>query len=342
MNRFIKSVCCVFCIIAFLACKKERTQKFETPTKMVSFKNIPFNIEGNHNELYFNTNEEVTLFASTDTVNSQIKSIENSPSQRLFMVAETDDFYEVDYFTYGDHPLSYRGYVRIKDFILKEQHTLEYVDLKTIRYSNFEGTYDDQTKSFEKYGTVKLINKATYQQNKRKGNTPYIFSTKDVAHDLQLDVYSFRTNSGEQVEIPLKTVDEETGTESVRLVHGFSPILQAYVFKITEDKDVSYAFYSKRNKQEKVQYKKELPIYNKTAEQFAELTNDNDVGCLLVISGLDNNFRFKEKLLVNFVNFKIIPNTIYWINDKTLISEAIHTNQKDELSKVEYLMIQLK
>ena len=172
------------------------------------------------------------------------------------------------------------------------------------------------------------------------GNTTFIFSTQNIETNSQTNAYSFRTNSGEQVEVPIKSIDEETGQESIATSLGFSPILQSYVFRVNEDNETLFSFYSKRNAQEEVQYKSTLPVYNKESQQFAELTNDNDVGCLLVISGLDNNFRFKEKLLANFVNFKIVPNTLYWINEKSVIVEAVHTNQTDNPSKSEYLLIE--
>jgi len=290
--------------------------------------------------LYFVNNKQITLFASTDTIKSQIKTIENSPSQRVFLVNESDEFYEVNYFLYGNNPLSYNGFVKKKHFKMKDEFSLESVDLNVIRYSNLNGVYDDQSKSFEKYGTVKLISKQSYLQNRRKGNTTFIFSTQNIETNTQTGIYSFRTNSGEQVEIPIKSINEETGQESIATSLGFSPILQSYVFRVSEDNETLYSFYSKRNAQKEVQYKNTLPVYNKESQQFAELTNDNDVGCLLIISGLDNNFRFKEKLLANFVNFKIVPNTLYWINEKSVIIEAVHTNQTDYSSKSEYLLIE--
>lgn len=328
-------------LISTISCKKDENQTDTSANDtIIQFKEIPFDIDNQQNELYFASNKPVTLFASTDTVNSQIKTIENSPSQRVFLVNESDEFYEVNYFLYGNNAVSYNGFVKKNNFKIKNESSLESIDLNAIRYSNLNGVYDDQLKSFEKYGTVKLISKQSYLQNRRKGNTTFIFSTQNIEENKQTGTYSFRTNSGEQVEIQMKSIDEETGQESIATSLGFSPILQSYVFRVNEDNETLYSFYSKRNAQEEVQYKSTLPVYNKSAQQFAELMNDNDVGCLLVISGLDNNFRFKEKLLANFVNFKIVPNTLYWINEKSLIVEATHTNQTDDSSKTEYLLIE--
>lgn len=339
-NIIIKMVCAVG-LISIVSCKKDANQTdTSTNDTIIKFKEISFDIDDQQNELYFVNNKQVTLFASTDTVKSQIKTIENSPSQRVFLVNESDEFYEVNYFSYGNNPLSYNGFVKKKHFKMKDEFSLESVDLNTIRYSNLNGAYDDQSKSFEKYGTVKLISKQSYLQNRRKGNTTFIFSTQNIETNSQKGVYSFRTNSGEQIEIPIKSIDEETGQESTATSLGFSPVLQSFVFRVNENNETLYSFYSKRNAQEEVQYKSTLPVYNKESQQFAELTNDNDVGCLLIISGLDNNFRFKEKLLANFVNFKIVPNTLYWINEKSLIVEAVHTNQTDNPSKSEYLLIE--
>lgn len=339
-NIIIKSLCFVG-LISTISCKKEANQtNVSVNDTIIKFKEIPFDIDDQQNELYFVGNKPVTLFASTDTVKSQIKTIENSPSQRVFLVNESDEFYEVNYFMYGNNPLSYNGFVKKNNFKMKNESSLEFVDLNAIRYSNLNGVYNDQLKSFEKYGSVKLISKQSYLQNRRKGNTTFIFSTQNIEENKQTGVYSFTTNSGEQVEIPMKSTGEETGQESITTSLGFSPVLQSYVFRVNEDNETLYSFYSKRNSQEEIQYKSTLPVYNKSAQQFAELINDNDVGCLLVISGLDNNFRFKEKLLANFVNFKIVPNTLYWINEKSLIVEAVHTNQTDDTSKSEYLLIE--
>lgn len=328
-------------LISIISCKKEsnKTDIFINDT-IIQFQEISFDLDNQQNELYFLTNKQVTLFASTDTIKSQVKTIENSASQRIFLVNESDEFYEVNYFSYGNKPLSYKGFVKKKDFILKNEFSLETVDLNEIRYSNLNGVYNDQIKSFEKYGSVRLINKQSYQQNKGKGNTAFIFSTNNIETNSQTGVYFFKTNSGEQVEVPIKAILEETGQESIATSLGFSPILQSYVFRVNEDNETLYSFYSKRNSQEEVQYKSTLPVYNKESQQFAELINNNDVGCLFVISNLDNNFRFKEKLLVNFTNFKIVPNTLYWINEKSVIVEAVHTNQTNENSKSEYLLIE--
>lgn len=339
-NIIIKTVC-IIGLISIISCKKEANQtEISTNDTLIQFKEIPFDIDDQQNELYFVNNKQVTLFASTDTIKSQIKTIENSASQRIFLVGESDEFYEVNYFLYGNNPLSYNGFVKKKHFKMKDEFSLESVDLNVIRYSNLNGVYDDQSKSFEKYGTVKLINKQSYLQNRRKGNTTFIFSTQNIETNSQTGVYSFRTNSGEQVEIPIKAMLEETESQYSATPIGFSPILQSYVFRVNEDNETLFSFYSKRNAQEEVQYKSTLPVYHKESQQFAELTNDNDVGCLLIISGLDNNFRFKEKLLANFVNFKIVPNTLYWINEKSVIVEALHTNQTDNPSKSEYLLIE--
>lgn len=341
MKNIIIKTFFVIGLISIISCKKEANQtEISTNDTLIQFKEIPFDIDDQQNELYFVNNKQVTLFASTDTIKSQIKTIENSASQRIFLVGESDEFYEVNYFLYGNNPLSYNGFVKKKHFEMKDEFSLESVDLNTIRYSNLNGVYDDQSKSFEKYGSVKLISKQSYLQNRRKGNTTFIFSTQNIETNSQTNAYSFRTNSGEQFEVPIKSIDEETGQESIATSLGFSPILQSYVFRVNEDNETLYSFYSKRNAQEEVQYKSTLPVYHKESQQFAELTNDNDVGCLLIISGLDNNFRFKEKLLANFVNFKIVPNTLYWINEKSVIVEAVHTNQTDNPSKSEYLLIE--
>ena len=111
-NILVKSLFIVG-LISIISCKKE-TDQTDTSTNdtIIKFKEIPFNIDNQENELHFATNKQVTLFATTDTIKSQIKTIENSPSQRIFLVNEFDEFYEVNYFSYGNNPLSYNGFVK--------------------------------------------------------------------------------------------------------------------------------------------------------------------------------------------------------------------------------------
>src|SRR6218665_2666273 len=115
-NNIIKTVFIVG-LISIVSCKKDANQTdISTNDTIIQFKEIPFDIDDQQNELYFVNNKQVTLFASTDTIKSQIKTIENSPSQRIFLVNESDEFYEVNYFLYGNNPLSYKGFVNKKYF----------------------------------------------------------------------------------------------------------------------------------------------------------------------------------------------------------------------------------
>ena len=227
-NIIIKTVC-VIGLISIVSCKKEANQEQTSVNDtIIQFKEISFDIEEQQNELYFVNNKQVTLFASTDTIKSQIKTIENSASQRIFLVNESDEFYEVNYFSYGSNPLSYNGFVKKKHFKMKDDFSLKSVDLNEIRYSNLNGVYDDQSKSFEKYGTVKLISKQSYLQNRRKGNTTFIFSTQNIETNSQTGVYSFSTNSGEQVEVPIKATSEEKGNLAKASIISFCVIQPIY------------------------------------------------------------------------------------------------------------------
>lgn len=323
----------------FTSCKKEKEMETITPQE-IAFEELPFEEHASKDELFFKSNTPIVLYSATDSLQAMTKTIENIGAQRLFFLEDAGDFFKVNYLLYGDKPLSLLAYVKKTDVIFKDQHSLEFVDLNVMRYSHLNGINNDTDKSFTKYGSVKLIDKELYLQNKYKGNTTYISTAKDITKNDALGVYQFTTNSGETVEIPIDaSTDEENVLIQNQLV-GFSSLLQSYVFKTTEEGDSFYTFYSKRSKSDDIQYEKQLPIYNKNNQQFVQWYNDQDVGSLFILTDLDNNLKFREKLLINFVNFHIVPESVFWVNEKAIIAKAIHTNQKDT-SKAEYILLQL-
>src|SRR5690606_25473051 len=185
MKKIIYIVLLSVLLAGFIACKKESitTNKPETITP---FKKIPFELDSLEKELLFATDQTVIMFASTDTLNSQIKRIEKSPDQRLFMVGEEGSFYEVNYFQYGNNPVSYQGYVKKEFFEKKDPYSLDLVDLNEIRYSNLKGVYNDQDKSFSKYGTVKLISYDFYKKQKNKLSTNFITHANDISFNNEI------------------------------------------------------------------------------------------------------------------------------------------------------------
>ena len=323
----------------FTSCKKEK--EIETVTQQeIPFEELPFEEHPSKDELFFKSNSSIVMYSTTDSLQSLTKTIENIGAQRIFFLEDAGEFFKVNYLMYGDKPLSLLAYVRKTDVIFKDQHSLEFVDLNVMRYSHLNGVNNDTEKSFNKYGSVKLIDKDLYLQNKDKGNTVYISTSKDITKNNALGVYQFTTNSGEIVEIPIDASTEEENLSIKNELVGFSSLLQSYIFKTSEEGDSFYTFYSKRNKSEDIQYEKQLPIYNKNNQQFVQWYNDQDVGSLFILTDLDNNLKFREKLLVNFVNITIIPESIFWVNDKAIMAKAIHSNQKDS-SKAEYILLQL-
>ncbi len=336
-NSFIK-ISCVISLLLTISCKKEGNKTDTSTTEtIIQFKEIPFDLDAQQNELYFVNNKQVTLFASTDTVKSQIKTIENSASQRIFLVNESDEFYEVNYFLYGNNPLSYKGFVKKKHFKMKDEFSLESVDLSEIRYSNLKGVYNDQDKSFSKYGTIKLVSSDFYKNQKNKLVTNFITQANDISFNNETKTYSFQTNSGEQIEV-FQHNDTEEGMPTYSL-KGFSNALQRYVFEVHEDGEQYYAYYSKRRSDIEPLYTKSLPVYNKSNRHFAQLYNDDDVGALFIVQNLNNDFDFTEQLLVNFTNFKVKNESVYWISNNAVVAEVYHTNQTDKL-KTSYVLIQ--
>lgn len=321
---------------SFIACKKEQTPQ-NTIETLTPFKKIPFELDSLEKELLFATNQTVVMFASKDTVNSQIKRIEKSPDQRLFVVDEDDDFYEVNYFQYGNNPVSYQGYVKKEFFEKKDPYSLDLVNLDEIRYSNLRGVYNDQDKSFSKYGTIKLVSYDFYKKQKNKLVSNFITHANDISFNNETKTYSFQTNSGEQIGIPQQN-DTEEGT-AFNLLKGFSAALQRYVFEVQEEGDTYYAYYSKRRSNIIPLYTKSLPVYNKNNRHFVQLYNDNDVGSLFIVQSLNNDFDFTEQFLVNFTNFKVKKESVYWISNNAVIAEVYHTTQTND-SKTSYVLIE--
>lgn len=339
MNNFYKLflfvvICCI------TSCKKKETEHPQTQAStqtLIPFKEIPFELDSLENELLFTTNQTVTLYASTDTINSQIKQIDKAPYRRLFVTDETDTFYTVHYFQYGSTPLSYQGYVKKDFFEKKDPYSLDLVNLDEIRYSNLKGIYNDQDKSFSKYGTIKLVSYDFYRKQKNKLVSNFITHASDISFNNETKTYSFQTNSGEQIDV-LQHNDTEEGMPTY-LLKGFSTALQRYVFEVKEDGNQYYAYYSKRRSDIEPLYTSSLPVYNKSNRHFAQLYNDDDVGSLFIVQSLNNDFDFTEQLLVNFTNFKVKNESVYWISNNTVVAEVYHTNQTDD-SKSSYVLIE--
>lgn len=324
----------------FISCKKDNISTVSTTQTSVPFENTEFSDFSENKELFFKTNQSIVLLSTIDTIQAVTKTIDNIGAHRLFFIEDQGEYYKVAYKLYGDPPQSILAYVKKENLIFQDEYSLNLVNISDIRYSQLNGIYDDKTKTFDKYGTIKLISKELYNQYQSKGNTNYISKTKDVERNETLGVYQFTTNAGELVEIPIDASVEEENALIKNELLGFSSVLQSYVFKVSEEGDTFYSFYSKKNKATEIQYEKTLPIYNSKNQMFAQLYNDGDVGSVFVQTGINDELKFQEKLLVNFIHFHTIPNTLFWITDNTLISQVIHTNQKDQ-SKVEYVMIQL-
>lgn len=336
MKRFYSLICYSLLISTVIACKKETEVKQEI-SSTIPFEEIPFDVPSITNELTFKTYKTVTLYASLDTLNSQTKTIENSGSERLFWLKEFENYYQVSYFKYGNNTESYLGYVNKKDFNKKDENSLEFKNLNEIRYSNLNGVYNDQLKSFEAYGNVKLIDFDLYKSLKNKLYTPIITQTKDVSFDETNQIYSFTTNSGEIQEV-IK-IDNEEGVNLTNDLKGFVSILQSFLFETREDDNTHYTFYSKKSSKASPQHTKTIPVYNKNNQLLAQLYDDDDVGSLFIIQSINNSLHLTEKLLVNFTNFKIKPNSLFWVANNTIVAEIFNGIEESSSS---YVLIELK
>ena len=336
MKKFCSIITLSVLTCTIIGCKKEVEIKQEIVTT-IPFEEIPFEVPTDNSELSFKNNNSVTLYSSLDTINSQTKTIENSGSERLFWVKDFDTYYQVNYFKYGNNPTSILGYVNKNDFTKKDENALEFKNLNEIRYSNLDGVYNDQLKSFDLYGNVKLIDFNLYRSLKNKLYTPIITQSKEVVFDEINQKYSFTTINGEKQEI-VKT-DTEEGINLTNNFKGFISVLQAFVFETNEDGSQHYTYYSKKSTKDTPQYTKTLPVYNKSNQLLAQLYDDDDVGSLFIIQSINDNLQLSEKLLVNFTNFKIKPNSIFWVANNAIIAEVFNS-AKDE--NTAYILIEFK
>lgn len=331
------SIILAVCATSFISCKKEDKVTNNTIEKLTPFEAITIDLPQNNKRLFFKNNQSIIMYATKDSISSQIKTLDNIGAQHLYFLEEDDDFYKVYFQSFGNNPQNLIGYIKKKELIFQEEFSLEREDLYEIRYAIENGITNDKNKTFAPYGSIKLISKQEYDRQNKKSNEQYIFSTKDVVEDDNGN-YTFITQTGKTIEVPIHINDEVTIKN--KLI-GFAPILQSYVFETKEESDVHYSFYSRRTNETVMQLNQTLPVYNKNTQKFAQLYNDSDVGSLLIIQSLNSELEFTENLLINFTQFKTIPQTLYWISDYVLIAEVLHTNQTDE-SKSEYIMIQLK
>lgn len=322
-----------------ISCDK-KIEKQNTTQTLIPFEKIPFEIDVTDNELEFINNETIILYSSTDTINSQIKQIENSPNRRIYKIDELENFYQIKYFEYGEKPQSFIAYVNKKYFENKDPYALDLLDINEIRYSEVDGFYDDKNKSFTKYGNVKLVTENFYKSQKDKVPSKFISATTEVITNNETKSFNFKTNSDEIVTIPFSEINQETNEKTVFNLVGFSSILQRYVFKASVDNQNHYVYYSKRRNDIKPLQTINLPIYNSINKKFIELYNDSDVGCNLVLYKLDQDFNLKTTLFVNFTNFIINDDSVYWISKDAFIAKVQHPNQKDQ-DKFYYILIQL-
>lgn len=330
---------CVLCSISLFSCKKDKDILNDT-TQDISFEMTSFEIGEPQDELFLKSNIPILIYASPDTLHSQTKTIENLGEQRMFFLEEIKDFYKVSYLLYGEKPTSMIAYVRKEDVTFNDQHSLEFVNLYSIGYSHYRGILDEKKKTFEHYGTIKPISKELYLQNKGKGNLPFLTKAQDIVKNDRLQVYQFTTQSGENIEIPIEAIAEKENIRIHNKLAGYTSLIQSFVIQTTEGDETYYTLYSKRNTKTLPQYLKTLPIVNKNTQQFAQFYND-ETGCIMTLYDLDDQLQFREQLLVNFTNFHVLDNSMYWVNDNSIIVQAKHPLQKDE-TKFEYLLIQLK
>src|SRR5690606_4532902 len=223
-------------------------EKENTTQIIIPFEKTPFEISESDHELIFINNETILLYSSTDTINSQIKQIENSPNCRLFKIDVVDDFYQVKYLEYGTNPLSYIGFVKKNHFEIKDPYSLDLLDINEIRYSQINEEYDDTNKSFLNFGNVKLVTENFYRTQKNKVPSKFISTTSEVINNDETKSYVFTTNSGETVAIPFTDFNQETNEKTLYTLVGFSSILQRFVFKASVNHQNHYIYYSKRRK----------------------------------------------------------------------------------------------
>lgn len=335
MNQFLK-ICFFACCCCILSCKKNTVEE-STPQTLIPFKEIPFELDSLHNELLFTTDQIVILYAATDTVNSQIKRIEKADHLRLFVTDEDHTFFKVHFLQYGSTPVSYKGFVKKENFRKKAPNSLDLVDLSTLKYSYIHNVKKDNETSFNAYGNIKLVSNQYYKHQKNKISNTFITKANDIVFNEAEQEYKYVTHSGDQ--ITLNKVKYTNEGQEIKSLEGFSALLQRYVFKINKEATTSYAYYSKRRPNIAPIYTGTIPVYNKNNQKFVQFYN-TEVGCILNVHGLTADFDFTDHLLVNFENFKVVKETVYWISNNAIIAEVYNETDNDK-NKRYFIFIEL-
>src|SRR5690606_29077723 len=196
------SILLVVCATSFISCKKEDKVSNNTIEKLIPFEAITIDLPPDNKRLFFKNNQSIIMYATKDSISSQIKTIDTIGAQHLDYLEEDNDFYNIYYQSCDNKPQKLIGYIKKGHLIFQEEFSLEHENLYEIRYAIENGISNDQNKTFAPYGSIKLISKQEYDRQNKKSTEQYIFSTKDVVEDDNGN-YSFITQTGKTIEIPI-------------------------------------------------------------------------------------------------------------------------------------------
>src|SRR5690606_41758022 len=84
------SIILAVCATSFISCKKEDKVTNNTIEKLTPFEAITIDLPQNNKRLFFKNNQSIIMYATKDSISSQIKTLDNIGAQHLYFLEEDD------------------------------------------------------------------------------------------------------------------------------------------------------------------------------------------------------------------------------------------------------------
>jgi len=262
-------------------------------------------------------------------------------TETLFGESEVSNFYKIIYQIDGNPQKSKFVYI-LKSDVDRDNELLlsETDDLYPMRYISIKGKTLDNVKSFREFGTVKLVDKTTYNSVFKDNQYPFLSNgNKPQANE---ESYTFRLRNGDLRDLK-KNV---TGEDNYELLYmGFSKDLDRQFFDVLENGIRRHitSFSTINAELEEISFNG-FPAFFKNKNLIATIGND-ETGSLLVIQQYNpQNYSFTELYAINFTGFKISDSkSLIWDQNGNLYLEIHHPNTNTARTyKKQYLTISFR
>src|SRR5690606_3201497 len=97
------SILLVVCATSFISCKKEDKVSNNTIEKLIPFEAITIDLPPDNKRLFFKNNQSIIMYATKDSISSQIKTLDNIGAQHLYFLEEDNEVYKVYYQYYANN-----------------------------------------------------------------------------------------------------------------------------------------------------------------------------------------------------------------------------------------------